>query len=75
MVRIKFVNNFQFNEALLSAKCRADCEVLNDQNRGFVNFYLDAKRYSELLKREIDGIQKTFGRECPRDTLFENSYI
>lgn len=41
--------------AVLFAKRQADCEVINDLNRGLVNFYLVAKRHYELLKREIDG--------------------
>lgn len=41
--------------AVLFAKRPADCEIINDLNRGLVNFYLVAKRHYNLLKIEIDG--------------------
>ena len=41
--------------AVLFAKHPADCEVINDLNRGLVNFYLVSQRHYELLKTEIDG--------------------
>lgn len=41
--------------AVLFAKCPADCEIINDVNRGLINFYLIAKRHYKLLKREIEG--------------------
>lgn len=41
--------------SVLFAKRPADCEVINDLNRGLVNFYLVAKKYYPMLKTEIDG--------------------
>lgn len=41
--------------SVLFAKRPADCEVINDLNRGLVNFYMVAKRHYPLLKAEIDG--------------------
>ncbi|MEG0836067.1 MAG: DNA adenine methylase [Christensenellaceae bacterium] len=41
--------------AVLFAKRPVDCEVINDLNRGLVNFYLVAKRHYNLLKTEIAG--------------------
>lgn len=41
--------------AVLFAKRPTDCEVINDLNRGLVNFYLVAKRHYSLLKTEIDS--------------------
>jgi Site-specific DNA methylase len=41
--------------AVLFAKPPVNCEVINDVNRGLVNFYLVAKRHYPLLKEEIEG--------------------
>lgn len=41
--------------AVLFAKRLADCEVVNDINRGLVNFYLIAKRHYPMLKAEIEA--------------------
>lgn len=41
--------------AVLFAKQPVDCEVINDVNRGLVNFYLVAKRHYGLLKDVIEG--------------------
>ena len=41
--------------SVLFAKRPADCEVINDLNRGLVNFYLVAKKHYQLLKAEIDA--------------------
>ena len=41
--------------AVLFAKSPVDGEVINDVNRGLVNFFLVAKRHYSLLKEEIDG--------------------
>lgn len=40
---------------VLFAKRPADCEVINDLNRGLVNFYIVAKKHYPLLKAEIDA--------------------
>lgn len=41
--------------AVLFAKRPVDCEVINDVNRGLVNFYLVAKRHYDMLKYEIES--------------------
>jgi len=41
--------------AVLFAKPPVDCEVINDLNRGLVNFFLVAKRHYSMLKAEIEG--------------------
>lgn len=41
--------------SVLFAKRPVDCEVINDLNRGLVNFYLVAKKHYPLLKAEIDA--------------------
>lgn len=41
--------------AVLFAKRPVDCEIINDINRGLVNFYLVSKRHYNMLKREIDA--------------------
>lgn len=41
--------------AVLFAKRPASCEVINDLNRGLVNFYMVAQKHYNLLKCEIEG--------------------
>ncbi|MDR1756105.1 MAG: DNA adenine methylase [Culturomica sp.] len=41
--------------SVLFAKNPADCEVINDLNRGLVNFYLVARKHYPMLKAEIDA--------------------
>ncbi len=41
--------------SVLFAKRPADCEVINDLNRGLVNFYMVARKHYPLLKAEIDA--------------------
>jgi len=58
--------------AVLFAKKPSDCEVVNDLNRGLINFYWIASMYYPDLKREID--KTLHSRDIHAHAMHINTY-
>lgn len=58
--------------AVMFAKAPADCEVINDLNRGLINFYWIASMYYQDLKKEID--KTLHSRDIHAHAMHINTY-